>query len=153
MSARITRLRWIRSEEHTSELQSLAYLVCRLVLEKKKCSACSRVYVERSVAGEFTGRLADRAAQLRVGDPLDRDTYMVPVIDTDAVERFRDAVKEARKEGRVLAGGEVLKDDNLPKGNYVAPTGVGDLPTDHLFFRDAPSAEIYTLSLHDALPI
>jgi 1-pyrroline-5-carboxylate dehydrogenase len=101
----------------------------------QKCSACSRVYVERSVAGEFTGRLADRAAQLRVGDPLDRETYMGPVIDTDAVERFKDAVKEARKEGRVLAGGEVLK-EGLPKGNYVAPTVVGDLPTDHRLFRD-----------------
>src|SRR5687767_15241833 len=31
-----TWLRWSRSEEHTSELQSLAYLVCRLLLEKKK---------------------------------------------------------------------------------------------------------------------
>src|SRR2546425_6148639 len=31
-------LRQFRSEEHTSELQSLAYLVCRLLLEKKKCS-------------------------------------------------------------------------------------------------------------------
>ena len=93
----------------------------------QKCSACSRVYVERSVAGEFTGRLADRAAQLRVGDPLDRDVYMGPVIDGEAVERFKDAVKEARKEGRVLAGGEVLSDD-LPKGNYVAPTVVADLP-------------------------
>src|SRR5687767_15282772 len=31
-----------RSEEHTSELQSLAYLVCRLLLEKKKCIACPR---------------------------------------------------------------------------------------------------------------
>src|SRR5205823_15060138 len=30
------RMNWIRSEEHTSELQSLAYLVCRLLLEKKK---------------------------------------------------------------------------------------------------------------------
>src|SRR2546425_6065301 len=30
------RVDWIRSEEHTSELQSLAYLVCRLLLEKKK---------------------------------------------------------------------------------------------------------------------
>src|SRR5687767_7984425 len=29
-----------RSEEHTSELQSLAYLVCRLLLEKKKCPSC-----------------------------------------------------------------------------------------------------------------
>jgi len=101
----------------------------------QKCSACSRVYVERSVAGEFSGRLADRAAQLRVGDPLDRDAYMGPVIDAEAVERFKEAVKEARKEGRVLAGGEVL-DDLEPKGNYVAPTVVGDLPTDHRLFKD-----------------
>jgi 1-pyrroline-5-carboxylate dehydrogenase len=100
-----------------------------------KCSACSRVYVERSVAGEFTGRLADRAAQLRVGDPLDRETYMGPVIDGEAVDRFKEAVKEARKEGRVLAGGEVLK-DGLPKGNYVAPTVVGDLPAGHRLFKD-----------------
>jgi 1-pyrroline-5-carboxylate dehydrogenase len=101
----------------------------------QKCSACSRVYVERSVAGEFSGRLADRAAQLRVGDPLDRDAYMGPVIDAEAVERFKEAVKEARKQGRVLAGGEVL-DDLEPKGNYVAPTVVGDLPTDHRLFKD-----------------
>jgi 1-pyrroline-5-carboxylate dehydrogenase len=102
----------------------------------QKCSACSRVYVERAVAGEFTGRLADRANQLRVGDPLDRDVYMGPVIDEDAVDRFKDAVKEARKEGRVLAGGEVLKGGDLPNGNYVAPTVVADLPTDHRLFKD-----------------
>src|SRR2546425_6224421 len=34
--AEVARLRQVRSEEHTSELQSLAYLVCRLLLEKKK---------------------------------------------------------------------------------------------------------------------
>jgi 1-pyrroline-5-carboxylate dehydrogenase len=102
----------------------------------QKCSACSRVYVERSVANEFTGKLADRAARLRVGDPLDRDAYLGPVIDSEAVDRFKEAVKEARKDGgRVLAGGEVLKDD-VPKGNYVAPTVVTDLPADSRLFRD-----------------
>jgi len=102
----------------------------------QKCSACSRVYVERSVANEFTGKLADRAARLRVGDPLDRDAYLGPVIDAEAVDRFKEAVKEAKKEGgRVLAGGEVLKDE-VPKGNYVAPTVVTDLPADSRLFRD-----------------
>src|SRR2546425_2757738 len=37
----LVQLDRLRSEEHTSELQSLAYLVCRLLLEKKKASACS----------------------------------------------------------------------------------------------------------------
>ena len=101
----------------------------------QKCSACSRVYVERPVANEFAGKLADRAARLRVGDPLDREVYMGPVIDAEAVERFKEAVKEARKEGRVLAGGEVLKDE-VPEGNYVAPTVVVDLPPDHRLFKD-----------------
>jgi 1-pyrroline-5-carboxylate dehydrogenase len=101
----------------------------------QKCSACSRVYVDRSVVNEFAGRLADRAAQLRVGDPLDREVYMGPVIDAEAVERFKEAVKEARKEGRVLAGGEVLS-DGVPEGNYVAPTVVADLPVDHRLFKD-----------------
>jgi 1-pyrroline-5-carboxylate dehydrogenase len=102
----------------------------------QKCSACSRVYVERSVAGELAGKLADRAAALRVGDPLAREVYMGPVIDDEAVERFREAVKEARKEGRVLAGGEVLEGGDLPKGNYVAPTVVDGLPADHRLFKD-----------------
>jgi 1-pyrroline-5-carboxylate dehydrogenase len=102
----------------------------------QKCSACSRVYVERAVAGELTRRLAERAAQLKVGDPLDREVYMGPVIDAEAVDRFKQAVEEARKEGRVLAGGEVLEGDDLPRGNYVAPTVVSDLPADHRLFKD-----------------
>src|SRR2546423_3949644 len=38
----VQRLRRVRSEEHTSELQSLAYLVCRLLLEKKKNNTATR---------------------------------------------------------------------------------------------------------------
>ena len=83
-------------------------------------SPTAKVYVERAVANEFAGKLADRAAQLRVGDPLDRDVYMGPVIDAEAVDRFKEAVKEARKGGRVLAGGEVLKERFTVEGNDYA---------------------------------
>src|SRR2546423_10357879 len=44
-----------RSEEHTSELQSLAYLVCRLLLEKKKIS---HMYIRTEVASALVGPLA-----------------------------------------------------------------------------------------------
>jgi 1-pyrroline-5-carboxylate dehydrogenase len=101
----------------------------------QKCSACSRVYVERPVYDEFVARLAERAGSLPVGDPVERPVYVGPVIDRDAVARYEDAVAAARREGRVLAGGEVLGGDGLPKGNYVAPTVVVDLPVDHQLFK------------------
>jgi 1-pyrroline-5-carboxylate dehydrogenase len=102
----------------------------------QKCSACSRVYVERAVADEFTAKLAERAAKVQVGDPVERDVYMGPVIDRDAVERFRQAVAEARRDGKVVAGGEVLDQGDTPPGNYVAPTVVTGLPADHRLLAD-----------------
>ena len=103
----------------------------------QKCSACSRVYVERPVLEEFQGRLAERAREVVVGDPVERPVYMGPVIDQEAVERYRQAVEEAAKEGRVLAGGELRGGSGgIPDGNYVAPTVVADLPVDHRLFKD-----------------
>jgi 1-pyrroline-5-carboxylate dehydrogenase len=103
----------------------------------QKCSACSRVYVEWPALEEFQARLVERARAVVIGDPVQRPVYMGPVIDQDAVDRYRRAVEEASKEGRVLAGGELLGGSrDLPDGNYVAPTVAADLPTDHRLFRD-----------------
>jgi 1-pyrroline-5-carboxylate dehydrogenase len=102
----------------------------------QKCSACSRVYVERPALEELTAKLAERARQVVVGDPVERPVYMGPVIDQEAVDRFRQAVDEARRDGTVVAGGEVLKGggDGPPEGNYVAPTVVAVAP-DHRLFK------------------
>ena len=107
-------------------------------LSGQKCSACSRVYVERDVYDDFVERLAERARGLVVGDPLHRDTYLGPVIDADAVDRYSDAISHAAKVGRVVAGGEVLRGvDGRPDGHYVAPTVVADAPVDDdLFSRE-----------------
>jgi 1-pyrroline-5-carboxylate dehydrogenase len=103
----------------------------------QKCSACSRVYVERPALEEFQARLVERARAVVVGDPVQRPVYMGPVIDQGAVERYRQAVEEAAKEGHVLAGGELLGgSSDLRDGNYVAPTVVAELPIDHRLFRD-----------------
>jgi 1-pyrroline-5-carboxylate dehydrogenase len=102
----------------------------------QKCSACSRVYVERPALEAFTAKLAERAGKVVVGDPLERQVYMGPVIDRDAVARYQQAVAEARRDGRVVVGGELLRGGDLPEGNYVAPTVVDGLPSDHRLFRD-----------------
>jgi 1-pyrroline-5-carboxylate dehydrogenase len=102
----------------------------------QKCSACSRVYVERPAYQDFVAKLAERTGQVAVGDPLGRAVYMGPVIDEEAVARFERAVEHARRQGRVVAGGQVLRGrGELPDGNYVAPTVVADVPVDDELFE------------------
>ena len=100
----------------------------------QKCSACSRVYVERPVYEEFVQRLTRRTAELKVGDPSERDGFVGPVIDEGAVERFEGAVRAAAG-GTIRAGGERLSGEGYARGSFVAPTVVDGLPTDHELFR------------------
>ncbi len=94
-------------------------------LSGQKCSAASRVYVEEAVYDEFVDRLVEKTGNLSVGNPLQREIYMGPVIDPGVVERFRKAVDETRSSGgTVLAGGEVLVGDDFERGNFVQPTVV-----------------------------
>ena len=71
-----------------------------------------------------------------LGDPLERDTFLGPVTDQRAVDRFNQAVAEARADGTVYTGGENPTDGDLARGFYVEPTVVGNLPKDHRLFRD-----------------
>ncbi len=102
----------------------------------QKCSANSRVYVERPVHDELVRLLVEKTEQISVGDPLPRETWLGPVINDRAVERHQQAVAEARRDGTVFTGGEHLTDGDLQRGFYVEPTVVGGLPTDHRLFRD-----------------
>ena len=54
----------------------------------QKCSANSRVYVERSVARPFVEKLVERARSIRVGDPISRESWMGPVINERALGKF-----------------------------------------------------------------
>src|SRR6185295_7311017 len=102
----------------------------------QKCSANSRVYVERPVLADFTRRLIEKTEAVTIGDPVDRRNWLGPVINQKAVERYTQAVGEARQDGRVLIGGERVTEEGLESGYFVAPTVVGELPSDHRLVRD-----------------
>jgi len=121
-------------------------------LSGQKCSACSRVYVEREVHDAFLDALAERARALVVGEPTERSTYLGPVIDAEAVQRFTDAVEHARKNGRVVTGGEAAPDDEgRPEGHYLIPTVVADLPTDDRLFTDELFVPLVAVAPVDSL--
>ncbi|MBA2753306.1 MAG: aldehyde dehydrogenase family protein [Chloroflexia bacterium] len=100
----------------------------------QKCSACSRVYVERPVYDDFITRLTTRAAELKVGDPTDRDTYLGPVIDERAIERYDEAVAGVG-EGTIRTGGTRLTGTDYDIGTFLPPTVIDGLPVDHDLFR------------------
>jgi 1-pyrroline-5-carboxylate dehydrogenase len=102
----------------------------------QKCSANSRVYVERRVHDELVRLLVQKTEKITIGDPLARENWLGPIIDERAVERYLAAVADARRDGRVLIGGERLSDGDLARGTFVTPAVVGHLPSDHRLFKD-----------------
>jgi 1-pyrroline-5-carboxylate dehydrogenase len=103
----------------------------------QKCSANSRVYVDRRVAREFVDKLVARSREIRVGDPTLRENWMGPVINERALGKFTEAVEEARRDGGTIEiGGDVLHDEQTGRGFFPTPTVVTGLPLEHRLFRD-----------------
>jgi 1-pyrroline-5-carboxylate dehydrogenase len=104
-------------------------------LQNQKCSATSRVYVDRRVAGPFNEALLAHTAAIRIGDPTARDVAFGPVINERAVARYQQASEQARADGTVLVGGARMTDGPLAHGYFVAPT-IARLPLASPLFRD-----------------
>jgi len=86
----------------------------------QKCSALSRVYVQNDVSERFMELLIQNAREIKVGNPLERDVYMGPLISREAYERFEWALNLAGRDGKVIFGGRALKTGL--DGYYVEPT-------------------------------
>jgi 1-pyrroline-5-carboxylate dehydrogenase len=104
-------------------------------LQGQKCSACSRVYVHRDVKGPFLEALLEKTRAIVIGDPTRHGVFLGPVIHERAYGTFQAASETARRDGQVLAGGEVRREGDLGYGYFVTPTVVDGLPPDHELFR------------------
>ena len=103
----------------------------------QKCSACSRVYVNRQIRDEFVRLLVEKTEKIKVGNPLKRDVYLGPVINEEAVKTYERAVQQAQQDGgTILTGGRRLTDGELAHGYFVEPTIIDGLPLDHPLFSE-----------------
>jgi len=100
----------------------------------QKCSACSRVYVQAPVYDAFLEALVAKTRAISIGDPTDRKVWLGPLVNAKAKAKYEAAVAEAKRDGRILAGGELLPGHGTDL--YVAPTIVADLPADHRIWRE-----------------
>ncbi|MEN9314339.1 MAG: hypothetical protein RIS35_732 [Pseudomonadota bacterium] len=119
-------------------------------LQGQKCSACSRVYVERSVSSALRDRLVAMTRAITVGDPTRRENWMGPVIDERAQARYRDAIARITAAGQIHTGGSSLDADGLAQGLFVAPT-VAAIPRGHTLWREELFLPIVLVDAVDSL--
>lgn len=87
----------------------------------QRCTACSRLIIQRGVRDAFVARLTERTRALKVGDGLDPAIDVGPVINKSALTRIHDYVEVGRREGaRCLTGGRI--DAGHGRGFFYAPT-------------------------------
>ena len=98
----------------------------------QKCSACSRVYVQKDVKETFIKKLIDYVSILKIGSPLEKDNFVGPLISSLALQRYNESVEEAKKSGKILFGGEVI--DTGIKGIYVKPV-IAELSSENILFK------------------
>ncbi len=88
----------------------------------QRCTSTRRIIVHASVRDELVNRLVRAYGDVRIGDPLDPDTLMGPLVNQQAVDDLMAARQKVQDEGgEILYGGELLQGDDYPGGLYVTP--------------------------------
>ncbi len=89
----------------------------------QRCTSTRRLIVHESIIDKVSADVAKAYAQIKIGDPLDENNHMGPLIDQMAVDAYLNAISNAKAEGaKLLYGGNVLKIKGLESGFYVEPT-------------------------------
>ena len=93
----------------------------------QRCTAASRVAVQKKVYGEFMRKFSERVQKLRVGDGLDETTDMGPVINEASLKKVAEYVTIGKDEGaKLVTGGKRLDSGKFAKGWFHEPTIFGD---------------------------
>ncbi|WP_218509899.1 5-carboxymethyl-2-hydroxymuconate semialdehyde dehydrogenase [Variovorax sp. dw_308] len=96
----------------------------------ERCTAGSRILVQKSIYADFVSRFAARAKRITLGDPLDEKTIVGPMISQAHLAKVRSYIELGPKEGAtLLCGGLDAPDlpERVRKGNYVMPTVFADV--------------------------
>ncbi|WP_167043131.1 5-carboxymethyl-2-hydroxymuconate semialdehyde dehydrogenase [Salinibacterium sp. ZJ454] len=103
-------------------------------LNGERCTAGSRILVERSIYDDFVARYAERAKNIVVGDPHDPKTEVGALVHPEHYDKVMSYIEIGKSEGRLVAGGG--RPDGFDTGNYVAPTVFADVKPDARIFQE-----------------
>lgn len=103
-------------------------------LNGERCTAGSRILVQRSIYDRFVTEYAERAKNIVVGDPRDPSTEVGALVHPEHYEKVMSYIEIGKSEARLVAGGG--RPEGLETGNYVAPTVFADVPPTARIFQE-----------------
>ncbi|WP_104182068.1 5-carboxymethyl-2-hydroxymuconate semialdehyde dehydrogenase [Arthrobacter sp. B0490] len=103
-------------------------------LNGERCTAGSRVLVQRDIYDDFVARFAQRAKNIVVGLPSDPATEVGSLVHPNHFDNVMNYIEIGKTEGRLLAGGG--RAEGFPTGNYIAPTVFADVSPDARIFQE-----------------
>ena len=97
----------------------------------QRCTAASRVVVHQKVYPAFIDRFRAAASRLRLGDGLQKETDVGPVINESQFNKILNYIEIGKKEGAtLLLGGKAYREGNCSKGYFIEPTIFGEVTPD-----------------------
>ncbi len=88
----------------------------------QRCTSTRRLIIHESVYDEVKNRLVKAYGQLKIGNPLDENNHVGPLIDRDAVEQYTKSIEKCTQEGgNFVVEGAVLEGEEYASGCYVKP--------------------------------
>lgn len=112
----------------------------------EKCSACSRVYVHKQIQKQFIEALIEKTKSQKIGSPVERDTFLGPLINEQALTKYQKAIALGKREGNVLCGGHRLTKGEFASGFFVDAAIITDAPRTSKLFEEEFFAPILAVA-------
>ena len=124
----------------------------------QRCTSTRRLIIHEAIYDNVKEALIKAYGQLRIGNPLDENNHVGPLIDTDAVKSYQDALTKVVNEGgKIIVEGGVLSGKGYESGCYVKPA-IAEAENSFNIVQHETFAPVlyllkYTGDVHDALEV
>ncbi len=112
----------------------------------QRCTSTRRLIIHESIFDAVKDALVSAYGQIKIGDPLDQNNHVGPLIDTDAVRMYSEALEKVKQEGgNIIVEGEVLSGKGYESGCYVKPAIVEAEPNFEIVQEETFAPILYLL--------
>ena len=101
------------------------------------CISPNRIFVHRNILGSFIETFSQRVSKMVVGNGMEKEVAIGPLINETAVAKMENQVQDALSKGATLHnGGQQLRGNGLEKGHFYAPTLLSDINSEMVIYQE-----------------